>query len=156
MKRVGIDDIAAGSVSDSTMYRVGSRNGLCLPAKDTAVVRQAAGVRREAFVDPPSRRNRHWHGDFSEFETAGGGRWNLGGVVDYWAKVNLAALVTIRKTTSDAIDVLAPCADFFDIDGLRSDLGDLLGAEVDVIDAGGLKPDKDAGHRGILAAAVRL
>ena len=78
MKRVGSDDIAAAAVSDSTMYRVLSRNGLCLPAKDTAAVRQAAGVRREAFICPPVRRNRLWQADFSEFETAAGGRWNRG------------------------------------------------------------------------------
>ena len=60
------------------MYRVLSRNGLCLPAKDTAAVRQAAGVRRGAFICPPVRRNRLWQADFSEFETAAGGRWNRG------------------------------------------------------------------------------
>jgi len=42
----------------------------------------------------------------SEFETATGGRWNLGDVVDDWANINLAAPVTITKTTSDAIDLL--------------------------------------------------
>ena len=105
LKRFGIDDVEAGPVSDSTMYRVLARNGLCLPANYTGEVRQAAGVRREAFVCPPGRRNRLWQGDFSEYETATGGRWNLGGVVDYWAKVNLACAVTVRKTTSDAISV---------------------------------------------------
>ena len=64
------------------MYRVLSRNGLCLPANDTAAVRQAAGVRREAFICPPERRNRLWQADFSEYETAAGGTWNVGGVVD--------------------------------------------------------------------------
>jgi len=52
LKRIGIDDVAAGAVSDSTMYRVLSRNGLCLPANYTAAVRRAAAVRREAFVCP--------------------------------------------------------------------------------------------------------
>ena len=87
------------------MYRVLARNGLCLPANYTAAMRQAAGVRREAFICPPARRNRLWRADFSEYETAAGGRWNLGGVVDYGAKVNLACAVTVRKTTSDAISV---------------------------------------------------
>ena len=62
-------------------------------------------MRREALVCPPTRRNRLWQGDFSEYETAAGGRWSLGGVVDYWANVNLACAVTVRKTTSDAIAV---------------------------------------------------
>ena len=72
LKRVGIDDIAPAAVSDSTMYRVLSRNGLCLPANYTAEVRQAAGVRRETFVHPPQRRSRLWQADFSEYETATG------------------------------------------------------------------------------------
>ena len=102
LKRVGVDDIAPGSVSDSTMYRVLARNGLCLPANYTAAVRRGAprGVpfaAREAEPAVAGRRlrirDRRW------------GRWNLGGVVDYWAKVNLACAVTVRTTTSDAIPV---------------------------------------------------
>ena len=62
-------------------------------------------MRREAFFLPHGRRNRLWQADFSEYETAAGGRWNLAGVVDYWAKINLACVVTVRKTTSDAISV---------------------------------------------------
>jgi len=103
LKRVGIDDVVPGSVSDSTMYRALRRNGLCLPPGYTSEVRQLAGVRRQAFIEPPTRRNRLWQADFSEFETAGQGVWNLGGVVDYWAKVNLACTVTVTKTTKDAI-----------------------------------------------------
>lgn len=103
LKRVGIDDVEPGPVSDSTMYRALRRNGLCLPVGHTSEVRQLAGVRREAFIVPPTRRNRLWQADFSEFETLGQGTWNLGGVVDYWAKVNLACTVTVTKTTRDAI-----------------------------------------------------
>ena len=103
LKRVGIDDVAAGQVSDSTMFRVLARNGLCLPANYTSEVRQLAGIRKETFISPPTRRNRLWQADFSEYETSAGGVWNLGGVVDYWAKVNLACEVSIRKTTKDAI-----------------------------------------------------
>ena len=62
-----------------------------------------AGIRKETFIDPPTRRNRLWQADFSEYETSAAGVWNLGGVVDYWAKVALACEVTIRKTTRDAI-----------------------------------------------------
>jgi putative transposase len=103
LKRVGIDGVEPGGVSDSTMYRALKRNGLCLPTGYTGEVRQLAGVRRAAFVDPPTRRNRLWQADFSEFETLGQGTWNLGGVVDYWGKVNLACTVTVTKTTADAI-----------------------------------------------------
>lgn len=103
LKRVGIDDVEPGPVSDSTIYRALRRNGLCLPVGHTAEVRQLAGVRREAFIVAPTRRNRLWQADFSEFETLGAGTWNLGGVVDYWAKVNLACTVSVTKTTTDAI-----------------------------------------------------
>lgn len=103
LKRVGIDGIEAGPVSDSTMYRALKRNNLCLPPGYTGEVRALAGVRRETFITPPTRRNRLWQADYSEFETLGAGTWNLGGVVDYWAKVNLACTVTVTKTTADAI-----------------------------------------------------
>ena len=103
LKRVGIDDVLAREVSESTMYRVLARNGLCLPANYTSEVRFLAGIRKETFIDPPTRRNRLWQADFSEYETSAAGVWNLGGVVDYWAKVNLACEVSIRKTTKDAI-----------------------------------------------------
>ena len=52
---------------------------------------------------PPTQRNRLWQADFSEFETLGAGTWNLGGVVDCWAKVNLACTLTVTKTTKDAV-----------------------------------------------------
>lgn len=85
------------------MYRVLKRNGLCLPPNYISEVRQLAGIRKETFINPPTRRNRLWQADFSEFETSAVGVWNLGEVVDYWAKVNLACEVRIRKTTKDAI-----------------------------------------------------
>ena len=58
------------------MYRVLARDGLAVPAGDTGEVHQFAGVRREAFVEPPARRNRLWQADFFHFETAAGGVWN--------------------------------------------------------------------------------
>ena len=106
LKRVGIGQIEPGPVSDSTMHRVLARNGLALPANHTAEVRRAAGARKQAFVDPPTRRNRLWQADFSELETNGAGTWNLGGVADYWAKTALACEVSATKTTADAIEFL--------------------------------------------------
>jgi putative transposase len=67
--------------------------------------RQLARERRQAF-DPPERRNRVWQTDFSELETAGQGVWQLGGVVDYAAKVTLACPVTPTKTWRDAVGAL--------------------------------------------------
>jgi len=93
-------------VSDSTVYRVLARNHLLLPPNYTGEVRHLARVRREGFIMPPTRRNRLWQADFSEFETGAAGTWNLGGVVDYWTRVSLACTVTVTKTTTDAIGFL--------------------------------------------------
>ena len=90
-------------VADSTMFRVLDRNGLALPANYTGEVRQLARLRKETFISPPTRRNRLWQADFSDFETDAAGDWVLGGVADYWAKVALACTLTIRKTADDAI-----------------------------------------------------
>ena len=133
LKRAGIDSTEPGPVSDSTMYRVLARNGLALPANYTALTRRLAGVRKEAFADPPTRRNRLWQADFSEFETNGAGTWNLGGVVDYWAKVNLACAVTVTKTTADAIGFLdAALAEVYNLLGITwtEDLADLDTGEI--------------------------
>jgi putative transposase len=92
--------------TDSTVFRVLDRNGLTLPANYTGEVRQVAKVRKETFISPPTRRNRLWQADFSDFETDAAGDWVLGGVVDYWAKLNLACEVTVTKTAHDAIAFL--------------------------------------------------
>lgn len=106
LKRVGIGSVEAGPVSDSTMRRVLARDGLALPANHTAAIRRAAGVRKQAFTDPPTRRNRLRQADFSEFETNSAATWNQGGAVDYWAKASLACEVSPTKTTADAIAFL--------------------------------------------------
>ncbi len=64
------------------MFRVLARNGLALPGNHTAQARLAAGARKQAFIDPPARRNRLWQADFSEFETSGASAWNPGGAVE--------------------------------------------------------------------------
>lgn len=91
------------TMSDSTVYRVLARNNRTLPVGYTGEVRQLAKARKEGFITPPTRRNRLWQADFSDFETNASGTWNLGGVVDYWARVNLACTVTVTKTTTEAI-----------------------------------------------------
>ena len=47
-------------------------------------------------------------------------------------------------------------ASLFDLAGLQIALKELLSAEVDVISAGGLRPDERKGHRAMLAEAVPL
>lgn len=49
--------------------------------------------------------------DFSEFETAGQGVWNLGGIVDYSAKVALGCPISVTKTARDAIAALEVARD---------------------------------------------
>jgi len=75
-------------------------------ARRAARAARAPRQRREAFIAPVLRRNRVWQFDFSEFETAGGGTWNLGGLVDYHGKLALTCPVSATKTHRDAIAAL--------------------------------------------------
>ena len=93
-------------MSDSAKCRDLARNGLVLPAINTVEACQTARALQEAFTDPPTRRNRLWQADFSEFETNGACSWNLYGVADYWAKVSLACTVTVTKIAADATGFL--------------------------------------------------
>lgn len=78
-----------------------ARRDLLQPIAYQAERRQLARERREAFIDPPARRNRVWQFDFSEFETASGGTWRLGGTTDYWAKMVLGCRVATTQTAVD-------------------------------------------------------
>lgn len=91
------------AVSQSSVRRAMARRGLLQPVGYQAERRQLARARRAVFEAPPSRRCRVWQVDFSELETAAGGIWRLGGVVDYVAKTALACTVTATQTTADAI-----------------------------------------------------
>lgn len=97
------DDVHA---SPRTVARALRRRGLLLPVRYQAERRQLAQARRAVFVDPPTRRNRVWQLDFSEFETTSGGRWRLAGIVDYHAKVSLACPVSATCRASDAVAAL--------------------------------------------------
>lgn len=90
-------------VSQSSVKRALARCDLLLPQRYQAERRSVAKFRRAVFDTPPTRRNRIWQTDFSEFETAAGGYWQLGGVVNYVAKVNLARPVTQAQTARDAV-----------------------------------------------------
>lgn len=69
-----------------------------------------AEAREEMFINPPKRRNRLWQADFSELETTAAGTWNLGGVVDYWGKVNLACHdASSRRSTVTVASVIRLC-----------------------------------------------
>lgn len=94
-------------VSRSSVERALRRRGLLLPARYQTERRQLAQARRAAFVDPPTRRNRVWQMDFSEFETVGGGVWRLAGVIDYATKVSLVVRVAGTTAARDACAALA-------------------------------------------------
>lgn len=92
--------------SEATVRRALGRRGLLQPAGYQRERRQLAKARKAAFVEPPTRRNRVWQTDFSELETLAGGTWQLGGVVDYVAKLTLACPVTATKTWREAVAAL--------------------------------------------------
>jgi transposase InsO family protein len=99
------------AVSQSSVKRALARRGLLMPVRYQAERRQLARARRATFDAPPSRRNRVWQTDFSEFETTAGGTWRITGVVDYAAKLCLACQANGTQTARDAISVLEAALD---------------------------------------------
>ena len=87
--------------SASSVRRAMARRGLLQPVADQAQRRRLSQARRAAFTEPPTRRNRVWQADFSQFETGAERTWQLGGVVDYVSKVVLACAVTATQTAAD-------------------------------------------------------
>ena len=98
-------------VSRSSVERALRRRGLLLPARYQTERRQLAAARRAAFVDPPTRRNRVWQMDFSQFDTAAGGTWRMAGVVDHATKVSLVVRVAGTTAARDACAALAEAID---------------------------------------------
>ena len=92
--------------SASSVKRAMARRGLLQPVRYQTERRQLAAARREAFVDPPVRRNRVWQTDFTQFETTAEGVWRLCPVVDYATKVALACPVTATQGATDLISAL--------------------------------------------------
>ena len=98
-------------VSVSSIERAMRRGGLLQPRRYQAERRHLAARRKATFRIDPTRRNRVWQADFTEFETTAGGTWRLGIVVDYVTKVCLATAVLGRTAASDAIDMLRTAID---------------------------------------------
>jgi transposase InsO family protein len=90
-------------VSRSSVLRALARRNLLLPVRYQAERRQLAVARRALFVEAPTRRNRVWQTDFTEYETGRGGTWRLAPVVDYATKLCLAAPVSGTTGARDAI-----------------------------------------------------
>lgn len=97
--------------SQSSVKRAMARRDLLQPLAYQRQRRQLARDRREAFVTPPTRRNRVWQFDFSEFETTAEGTWQMGGTVDYWAKPALGCRISATKGASDMIAALQAAID---------------------------------------------
>lgn len=94
------------TASQASVKRALARSGLLLPARYHAERRALARARKGTFRAPAVRRNRVWQTDFSEFETAGAGTWDISGVVDYVAKVCLTCPANATKTGPDAVHAL--------------------------------------------------
>jgi putative transposase len=91
---------------DSTVYRALKRTGRVLEVDYQAERRQHAQARRAAFVVPPSGPNQVWQCDFTEFETGMGGVWRIGGIADYWSKLELGWHVSPTQNHRDAIETV--------------------------------------------------
>jgi len=91
------------AVSRSSVERALRRRDLLMPVRYQAERRQLAVARRAVFVAAPTRRNRVWQTDFTEYETSRGGTWRVSPVVDYATKVCLASPVSGTTTARDAI-----------------------------------------------------
>ena len=91
---------------DSTVYRALKRTGRVLEVDYQAERRQHAQARKAAFVVPPSGPNQVWQLDFTEFETRHGGTWRIGGIADYWSKLEFGYHVATTQNHRDAIETV--------------------------------------------------
>ncbi len=91
---------------DSTVYRALKRTGRVLEVNYQAERRQHAQARRAAFVVPPSGPNQVWQLDFTEYTTRMGGTWRIGGIADYWSKLELGWHVSPTQNHRDAIETV--------------------------------------------------
>jgi putative transposase len=91
---------------DSTVLRALKRTGRVVPLDYQVERRQHAAARRAAFVVAPSGPNQVWQLDFSEFETRHGGTWRIGGIADYWSKLELGWHIATTANHRDAIETV--------------------------------------------------
>jgi putative transposase len=114
-------------VSQRTVHRILDERGLLNGRRYQAERRELARARKQAFHEPPTRRNRVWQTDFSELETRAGGIWQMGGVIDYVTKFCLTCPVTATKTWREAVGAL---------EAARERAGEVLGTPLisDLVD----------------------
>ena len=94
------------TASQSSVERALRGLGLLLPRRYQAERRNLAQKRKATFHAAPSRRNRVWQTDFTEFETTAGGTWRIAPVLDYATKLCIASPVVGQTAGRDAIEVL--------------------------------------------------
>jgi transposase InsO family protein len=92
--------------SQSSVERALRRLGLLQPRRYQAERRNLARRRKAVFYAAPTRRNRVWQTDFTEFETTAGGTWRISPVLDYATKFCLASPIVGQTAARDAIEVL--------------------------------------------------
>jgi transposase InsO family protein len=122
------------TASTSSILRALRRAGMVQPVDYQRQRRELARARKAAFVDPPDRRNRVWQMDFSEFETLGGGIWRICAIVDYQAKVCLAARLSTTMGARDAVltldQAVRSAAALLELDSLADDCLDPATGEI--------------------------
>ncbi len=93
-------------VTASTVLRILDDQGLVLKADYQRERRDLARVRKAAFLVEPTAPNQVWQLDFSEYETTSGGTWRVGGVADYYSKVELGWRWSPTANQHDAVATL--------------------------------------------------
>lgn len=94
------------SVSMKTVERAMRDLAMLQPKRYLGELKQLAQGRRAAFAVIPTRRNRVWQTDITEFETACGGIWRIHDVVDYATKFCLSSIARPTGTANDAIEAI--------------------------------------------------
>ena len=97
--------------SPSSVKRAMARRDLLQPVRYHPERRQLAAARREAFLEPPVRRNRVQQADFTQFEATAEGTWRLCPVTDYATKLVLACPITLTQGATDQISALQGAVD---------------------------------------------
>jgi putative transposase len=97
--------------SQSTVLRALAARGLVQPPGYQRQRRELSRARREAFVEPVTRRNRVWQIDFSEFETAGPGGLESRRPRRLRRQARAGLPISTTKTARDAIAALEHARD---------------------------------------------
>jgi transposase InsO family protein len=90
--------------SRMSCYRVLKSEGLILPGRPAAVLREIRDRRRQ-MLEIPKGFNEVLQCDFTDYETEDGETYHIGGVTEYLSRFNLVSKVLDTETAFDLIDV---------------------------------------------------